>query len=373
MDQAVLKICAVKADRHLWGEITIAVAKGCRLVIVVGGVLTAVVWLTSPLLSITVFGDADLLLPIRIMSLSIVPFSLLNVMSEALRGLKKITQSSLLQTVCVPLCSCLLFAVASLVERTVAGAVFAYLAGTIITALFGFRLWRRAIPSMARSEPNRPILLRELLSLSIPMGWATTMVLVMGMADSIILGVFGTSEELGVYAAALRLSMVATLALLAVNSIAAPKFAELYRSRALHDLEKLAQRANAIMLLIASPLLLLYFTFPYHIMGIFGTEFRRGGAMLVVLAIGQMVTIMMGSVGYLLLMTQYENVMKWINFAAALANVSLSLALVPFWGGLGAACANTSSLCLLNLIAVISVWKRLRLSTIPFLTRTHPN
>ncbi len=370
MDQAVLRISAVKAENHRWREITLAVTTGCRFITLTGGVITVAVWLAAPLLATKGFNDPDLAFPIRVMALSIVPFSLLNLMAEALRGLKKLMHSSFLQAVCIPITCCLLFGAASLIKVTVAGAVFAYLAATIITAVIGIRIWKRAIPPEVQTAGDKTITMRDLMALSIPMGWATTMVLVMGMADSVILGVFGTSEEIGIYSAALRLSMVATLAMLAVNSIAAPKFAALYRSRSLRDLEKLSQRANVMMLMIASPLLLLYFTFPTHIMGIFGTEFQRGGNMLMVLAVGQVVTMMMGSVGYLLLMTEYENVMKWINIYAALSNVILSLILVPFWGGLGAACANATSLVFLNLMAFVSVWKKLHISGIPFLTRT---
>lgn len=370
IDLAIIKICAINADQNLWGDVKLSVLKGCRYIVLVGGVISAAVWLAAPVLATNVFSDADLVFPIRVMSLSIVPFSLLNVLAEALRGLSKILQSTFIQAVCVPLFSCLLFGAASLAKVTINGALFAYLTATVITAFIGIRVWKRALPSDKQMESPGGISIRDILVLSIPMGWATVMVMIMGIADSIVLGIFGTSEEIGIYSAALRLSMLITIALLAVNSITAPKFAALYHSQAMHDLEKLSQRANILMLLVASPLLLLYFTFPAHVMGIFGNDFRQAGSILRVLAVGQMVTMMMGSVGNLLLMTRYENVMKWINVTAALSNIALSFILVPVWGGLGAAFANATSLILLNVLAFISVWKRLQISCIPFLRRT---
>jgi O-antigen/teichoic acid export membrane protein len=373
IDQAMIKICAVKAEQRLWNDTKLSLVIGCRFIMLVGGLISAAVWFAAPVLATKVFNDVDLVFPIRVMSLSIVPFSLLNVIAEALRGLKKIVQSTLLQAACVPMFSCLLFGVSTLFKVTIAGALFAYLSSTIITVFIGFRVWNKAVPSDRQNTAPGSVSIRDILVLSVPMGWATVMVMIMGMADSIVLGIFGTSEEIGVYSAALRLSMLITISLLAVNSIAAPKFAALYQSQALHDLEKLSQRANIMMLLVASPLLLLYFLFPAHIMGIFGIEFRQGGPILTVLAIGQMVTMMMGSVGNLLLMTKYENVMKWINVTAALSNICLSVIFVPIWGGLGAAWANTTSLILLNILAFISVWKLLQLSPIPFLTRIQPN
>lgn len=373
MDQAVIKICAIKADQNLWSDVKLSVSKGCRFIMLVGGVISVAVWLAAPMLATRVFNDADLVFPIRFMSLSIVPFSLLNLIAEALRGLKKILHSTFLQAVCVPLFSGILFVAASLAKITITGALFAYLTATIITTFIGIWVWKRALPSDERMTIPGCMSIRDILVLSIPMGWATVMVMIMGMAGSIVLGIFGTSEEIGIYSAALRLSMLMTIALLAVNSITAPKFAALYNSQALHDLEKLAQRANILMLLIASPLLLLYFTFPSLVMGIFGNEFRQGGVILRVLTIGQTFTLITGSVGNLLLMTRYENVMKWINVTAALSNIFLSFLLVPFWGGLGAAWAHAISLILLNIFAFFSVWKLLQLSAMPFWKRTQPN
>jgi O-antigen/teichoic acid export membrane protein len=373
MDQAVLRISAVKADQHLWKDVKFAISKGGQMVSIAGAIATAVVCLTAPFLASTIFHDPDLVFPIRIMSLSIIPFGLLNMIAEALRGLKKILQSSFVQALGIPLFSCILFGIATMAKATISAAVFAYLAATLITVFIAIRFCKWAVPSEGQINGAVEIKLRNLIQLSIPMGWAYIMVIIMGMTDSIVLGIFRSSEEMGIYAAALRLSMLVTIAFLAVNSIAAPKFAALYSSHAMHSLEKLSQRATLLILFTASPLLVLFFIIPDQIMGIFGPEFRQGGTLLRILSVGQLVTMTMGTVGYLLLMTKYENVMKWLNSTAALTNITLSFIFIPIWGGVGAALANATSLVLLNLMAFISVWKLLKISSIPFLTRAKTN
>ena len=373
IDQAMIKICAVKAQEGQWQGVRIALVKGCQFVLLIGSLMSLAFWFAAPTLADKVFDDLALTFPIRIMSLSIAPFSLLNVIAESLRGLKKIIHSTFLQAVCVPLFSCILFGISVLSRVTISAALFAYLLATVITLLIGLSVWNKTVPSENEVDGHGDVSIREILVLSVPMGWATVMVMIMGMADSIILGIFATSEEIGIYSAALRLSMLVTISLLAVNSIAAPKIATLYKLNALRDLEKLSQRANVMMVIIASPLLVLYFVLPSTIMSIFGIEFRQGGSILTILAIGQVITMMLGSVGTLLLMTEYEKVMKWINVAAATSNIGLSFILVPIWGAIGAAWANTTSLIILNVLALIMVWKLLQLSPIPFLSRIQPN
>ncbi len=200
------------------------------------------------------------------------------------------------------------------------------------------------------------------------MAWGSVMVIIFGFADSVILGIFRSAAEVGIYAAAQRMALLTTFSLIAVNSIAAPKFAALYKAGDLHTIERIAQMSNVFMLLLASPLLLAFFLLPERIMAIFGRDFVVGRNVLVILSIGQLFNVITGSVGCVLLMTAYEKVMKWINVSAASSNIVLGWILIPNFGIIGAALASSTSLILLNLLALLSVFKLLTISTVPFIS-----
>ena len=98
-----------------------------------------------------------------------------------------------------------------------------------------------------------------------------------------------------------------------------------------------------------------------------GPEFLAGSALLVVLALGQFVNVATGSVGYLLMMTGHEKLMRNSVAIAAALNLALNLTLVPVAGAMGAAIATAISLATLNLVATYYVWSHLGIVMIPFL------
>ncbi|MGH7006216.1 MAG: polysaccharide biosynthesis C-terminal domain-containing protein, partial [Alphaproteobacteria bacterium] len=79
---------------------------------------------------------------------------------------------------------------------------------------------------------------------------------------------------------------------------------------------------------------------------------------LVILAVGQLVNVSMGSVASLLNMTGHERDTTRIIFVGATLNVVLNVSLTPIWGMTGAAIATASGLIIWNLIMRHQVRKR---------------
>ena len=365
-DQALLRFIAIHADQQNWVKVKAVFTKGLTIASLVSlGVALGVFFLAS-WLSQGLFNEPTLILPLQIMALSIVPFSLLNLLAEALRAIRMVGKATLIQGVLIPVFTfALLFALFSF-SVGVTSAVLAYVFSTVIVFFIAALLWKSALPQLRGTGLKGKFATKELLSVSFPMAWVSIMGIVLGLADSVILGFFHSAEEVGIYAAAQRMAMLAIFAVVAVNSIAAPKFAALYRAKDLVAIEHIAKQSNLLMLLLASPLLFVFFLFPNFVMGIFGEEFLRGWNVLVILTVGQLINVTTGSVGCLLLMTSHEKAMKRINLSAAASNIALSFVLIPRFGVTGAAFASSVSLILLNLLALLAVFRLLKISTVFF-------
>ena len=163
-----------------------------------------------------------------------------------------------------------------------------------------------------------------------------------------------------------RTAILISFTLLAVNSIAAPKFAALYKQGDTKALQKTVQQSAKLMTLSTGPILLLFLSIPNLIMEFFGPEFIEGTTALRILAIGQFVNVATGSVGYLLMMTGNERLLRNSLLAATLLYVTLNIILMPSFGLLGAAIATAISLVFQNLISAIFVWRRLGIVTFSF-------
>jgi O-antigen/teichoic acid export membrane protein len=244
------------------------------------------------------------------------------------------------------------------------GATWAYACAAALTALAAYLLWKKATLGLDTQAGSfaTPTLLRS----SLPLFWVSSMTSIMGWTGTFLLGVWGTSADVGIYTAAARTALLTSLILIAVNSIAAPKFAALYRQGDFDALSSTARHSTLLMALLATPILLVFLAFPRLVLGLFGTEFQAGGPILSILALGQFVNVATGSVGYLLMMSGHErSVRNNMVFAAAL-NIGLSCVLIPLFGRIGAAVATAVAIATLNLGAAYLVWSRLGIVTIPF-------
>jgi O-antigen/teichoic acid export membrane protein len=115
--------------------------------------------------------------------------------------------------------------------------------------------------------------------------------------------VWRPASDVALYNVAHRTAFLTTLMLTSVNSIAAPKFAELYHTRDLEALGATARDSARMMVVLALPVLLTFVFVPGFVMGLFGPEFEVGASVLVILALGQFVNVSTGSVGFVLIMT----------------------------------------------------------------------
>ncbi len=191
--------------------------------------------------------------------------------------------------------------------------------------------------------------------------------LILNWTATVLLGVWGTSADVGIFSMASRTAALISFILMAMNSILAPKFAALYIKGEIETLGRTARNAAALVTLIVSPIFLLFILFPDLIMGLFGKKFIGGSELLVILSAGQFVNVITGSVACLLVMTGHERLQRNIMVISLVLNVLLSAVLIPQLGTTGASIAVAVTLSVQNLIAAGMVKRKLGIVTIPLL------
>ena len=121
------------------------------------------------------------------------------------------------------------------------------------------------------------------------------------------------------------------------------------------------------MTLTSLPITLFIWFFPGFIMSMFGKDFTEGIWLLRILALGQFVSVISGSVSYLLIMSGHEKDMKNIRIINAILAVVLALILNPIYGAVGSAISTAIAIASTNLMGVGLVKKRLGFSTLSLL------
>lgn len=350
LDNAVVKFIAAAASVSDWGLVN-AISRRSLLLVLVSSVLTSVVlFLISGFLAHVVFSKPALADLLRVLSLSIFPISFIVLYGAMLKALQRIRDSQIVEGVATPLITLLLIAGVGY-RFGVMGAVVSFILATVVTASLGAFFWHKNCPEAHADSSKHPPL--NLLRTSASFVWIQLLNTVTDWADVLILGAFWPAEAVGIYGVAKRLALTASFVLIAVNNIAAPKFSALHHQGDHNALARVARHSARLTLIVAAPILLALMFFSSFFLGIFGSGFKAGSTVLVVLALGQLVNVATGSVGQLLAMTGHEKVLRNIFIVTTCLNLLVNYLLVPKLGMIGAAVASTSSVVMSN---IISVW-----------------
>jgi len=301
-----------------------------------------------------------------IVSFSFIPLVLFYMNVQAIRGLKKMVSYSFLNNVAITFGVFLFLVLFSVFTASEMLPIYAYVSSVFILTMLSYFLWfnHKSKVSVVNSDDEMPLSTNELLTTSFPLLLGQSMMIIMGKVDLFMLANMSSSDQVGIYNIALKLSMLSYMGLMAINSIAAPKFSEIYSSGDLDALKKIVQQSTKTIFWISLPVLTLLILFPEFILSMFGEEFKIASFTLIILSVGKMVSAISGSVGTFLQMVGKQKVFQNILIFAAVVNIVLNYFLIPSHGIGGAAIASATSGILWNVLMIIYIKRNFGFYTI---------
>ena len=362
LDSAVIRFVSALASAHKWGDVNAVYRATISIGVACSAVIFVILIFAATFLANTVFSDASLAGPIRVMAIAVIPLALNVLISRALQGLSDIRDSGLVFSIFpagISLAGTWLLAY----RWGVNGAIVAYVIAIAMSVIYGGFAWRRVLAKRSSGHQFGHVAptTKDLLRSGSPLLIGALLQLVIQMSGTILLGVWAGIADVSLFSVAWRTAMLINLVLLAVNASAQPKFAALYARQDMAALAATARKATLLMTVCAAPVFLVFLLAPAFIMGAFGSDFAAGAACLQILSIGQFVNVATGSVGALLVMSGHERDYRNGQIAAACIVLLLNYALIRSHGAVGAAIAAASALVVQNILFGYLVWARLRI------------
>ncbi len=208
--------------------------------------------------------------------------------------------------------------------------------------------------------------IRGWLAVSLPILLVEGFYLLLSYTDVLVLQLFRSSEEVGIYFAVVKTLALVSFIHYAMSATTAHRFAEY---NALGDKARLsAYVAHAINWTFWPSLgaTVLLLTFGKPLLWLFGPQFVIGYDIMFVAAIGLVVRAAIGPVERLLNMLGHQHVCALAYALAFGMNVILCVTLVPRFGGHGAAAATSISLTFETALLFWIVRRRLGLHVLAF-------
>lgn len=304
-----------------------------------------------------------------IVSFSFIPLVLFHMNTQAIRGLKKMMSFSFLNNVAITLFTFIIIIVLVAFSFSEKLPIYAYVMSVFVMTISSYFLWfyhRSKIDDSEHNNSESELSTKALFKVSVPLLLGQSMMLIMGKVDLFMLANMTSSDQVGIYNIALKLSMLAYMGLMAVNSIAAPKFSEIHSSGNVDALKKIVQQSTKTIFWVTLPVIILFLAFPKSILSVFGEEFKLAAMALIILSVSKMFSAISGSVGTFLQMVGKQNVFQNILIFTAIINIALNYVLIPSYGIDGAAFASALSGVIWNVLMIIYIKKNFGFYSIYF-------
>jgi O-antigen/teichoic acid export membrane protein len=202
---------------------------------------------------------------------------------------------------------------------------------------------------------------RDIFAYSIPLLLSSLIAFFGSKADILFIGHTISSERVAVYNVAFQIGIMTNFALVAFNSIFASVITSLYYKAEYAKLAGLYKTITKWMVasnVICFSIILL---FSEDILRIFGEAFVVGSKALILVSIGQLFSVGVGSAGLMITMTGKPKYSLYINLMTAIVNIVLNYVLIPIYGISGAGLASLVTVATANIARLIVVYRTLRI------------
>ena len=353
---SILRFIPEHVTRYSVKSAFLVYRKNLYFVIVVSLLFGIFFFFSSEVIAERVFSKPQLAGLFALSSLFLIFNALSELTTQAVRGLKLIRTFAFMQ-VLRPFFMLLFLFILTCWHAGRNVPVYALLIAIGMSAIIGIVLVAVSFrKKLQAGDPVQPVPLFKIIKISLPMFMTASMHYVVGQTGIVMLGVFCPVNEVGYYAVAVKLATLSTFTLQAINSMAAPKFSELFHSGKMDELFYVAQKSAKLIFWTTLPVLLVLIGFGKPLLGFFfGKEFVVAYWPLLFLLGGQFVNSVCGSTGYFMDMTGHQKVFRNIIAAAAVINIILNVLLIPRLGILGAAVSAMISVGFWNLYTVVYV------------------
>jgi O-antigen/teichoic acid export membrane protein len=361
LDNRLTRIIAAHKDQADSAIIKTTYIQSLRLTLFASSIWAIATFFSAPFIAGTIFSKPEITDELQQTCMAFVPFVIIGLNSAGYRGFKNMTGFLIFKAI-QPLLSAILLLVLFYMKSNW-GVVHAYTYATLGTCLISIITWFR-FSKMNESAYQPTLSWNQMLGESMPMMLTGSMFFILGWTDNIILGIFRTSEEVGMYDAAFKLSTLSAIVLLAINAIQAPVFSDLYQKKEMGRLQQIIIKSNRLLFFTSLPLTLLLCIFPETILGFLGEGFKGAWIALILLAIGNFINSITGSIGILLQMSGHQKQYNKIITTTAIGSIVLNFILIPKVGILGAAISSSAAKIIQNLLSVVYAKKHLGIISI---------
>lgn len=326
-------------------------------------VFMLLVLMSSKYISINIFHSEELQKLLPVVIIAIPAWVIRDVSGGILRGYKDVLRALIPESLISPFFRILVFLLLLIKGVSPLYAIIAFVTGEILAAIVSIIYLHSKIKGL--SPVKKECEHKKVFDVAYSIIFTSMSVLLYTQADVWILGMFTSTEMVGIYGIAAKLVLLVYFPMMAFGVIIPPLISSIYVSGNIDELQKVVSESTRWILSMAMPIMLiLSMEGKYILKYAYGPEFVSGYVPLLILVFGQLIKACAGLIGVILQMTGQHKVYMKINICFGILNIILNIVLIPFYGMIGAAIATAFCLSMIDIICILIIYKRLTIVTL---------
>jgi O-antigen/teichoic acid export membrane protein len=327
----------------------------------ISGILAGIgLHLCADFLSLFVFKNAQLILPLKIISFSIPFFVMTQVLNAVLRGHSIIMSKIYVIDLGIPLFFLALLGIVLLLDLSFLSIIYAYLFSLILGFMtiwyYGYRK-RQLNPFRFHNARLRT----ELLRFSFPLLIGIFMAMIMKWAGTLLLGRYVGPKAVGIYDVGNSLSLLLMFPLAGLEFVFLPIASTLHGRGQSEELTRTYQVLTKWIFSVTASAFVILFLFPEQVITIlFGERFIDAAPIIRILASGFLFHSFWGPNGIIMVVIGMSREISGASFFGAIVNIVLNYLMISFYGLgiIGAAIATIGTYISLNILASVVIYMK---------------
>ena len=358
MQSGIVRYISFYKGKEDLGIIKGTIISAVKITLPLSLILAFVLFWYANWISIHVFHDVNLEPIIRIFSIGIPFFVLAQNFLSATVGFQEMKYRVYTENILQEPLKLLAIVVFLLLGFGVVGAAWGWVLAIIVMPFLAFYFLEKKVFPIFKTNVKAISMDKEIFYFSFPLLFAGIAGLVMGWTDTLMLGYFSSSTDVGIYNVALPTAQLIRSIPAAFAVIFFPVVSGLYARNKIEDLRRTYSAVTKWMLALVFPAFLLTALFPEQIIKIlFGVEYIAGATALSILVFGFVIYAAIGPTGAILQTYGKTKIVMVNTYIGAVINFLLNLLLIPTYGVTGAAIATGISSSLLYILNFLFVYR----------------
>ena len=318
-------------------------------------ILCFILFFASETIAVNIFHEPAFTAPLKIFSIAIPFFTLSSVLVSIFLGFGRVQVKVYFQDILKNVLFPILLLAVILLSLSFTSVFYAYTVSLAIPCLLLVIYTVKYLPSSikftAKPTNNANPVAKELLFFSLPLLGVAMLGMIIAWTDTLMLGSFKSTAEVGLYNAAHPLANFISSPLSALLVIYMPITSRLYAQGLMPEMRRNFAILTKWLCSLTLPLFLILFLFPEIVLNfLFGANYIFAAIALRILSLGYIINNFLGPNGSTLIAIGESKFMMWATAATAILNIGLNIALIPTLGIEGAALASVVAITSINLI-----------------------